>query len=208
MASRHPTACSLFIAHLAGAAILLAPFPAHTADRGSALAELKEAMSQAIAVARDPARGEEEKLVRLRQVVTPRVDFDAMVQSVLGSRRPATEREAAEFRELFIRLLEERYIRRVWFAEAVGGEFIYLREQMEGANASVDTEFVTAKGARIAITFHLHVQDGLWKVYDVNAAGVSLVENYRAQVGQILRHHTFDELIGVLRAKLAPLERR
>lgn len=203
----YPTARSLLSITLAVAALALCILPAHTAQATSALEELREAVDGALAVAQDLGLGEEERLARLRQVVSPRMDFDLMARSVLGRHRPPSDIQATEFRELFVRLLEERYVRRVWFAEAAGSaRVMYLRERTEGAYATVETLFVTARGARIPVTYRLHALGGRWKVYDVEVEGVSLIENYRVQIERIMLQSSFEQLVALLRAMLNQTE--
>lgn len=76
----------------------------------------------------------------------------------------------------------------------------YLSEQALGANKAEVTTKVIGKGKEIPIAYRLIDHDG-WKVYDVVIEGVSLVQNYRSQFGQILMNETPDALIAKISAK-------
>jgi phospholipid transport system substrate-binding protein len=76
----------------------------------------------------------------------------------------------------------------------------YLSEQALGDGKTEVCTKVIGKGKEIPITYRLIDHDG-WKVYDVVIEGVSLVQNYRSQFGQILMNETPDALISKISAK-------
>ncbi len=57
-----------------------------------------------------------------------------------------------------------------------------------------------ARARRFPSAYRLANRGG-WKVYDVVIEGVSLVQNYRSQFGQILTNETPDALIAKIAAK-------
>lgn len=76
----------------------------------------------------------------------------------------------------------------------------YVGEQLLGANKAEVSTKVVGKDKDIPIAYRLIDHNG-WKVYDVIIEGVSLVQNYRSQFGQILMHETPDALIAKISAK-------
>jgi phospholipid transport system substrate-binding protein len=44
--------------------------------------------------------------------------------------------------------------------------------------------------------------DGKWKVYDVVAENISLVNNYRSQFNRILTNSSFDDLMQRIKSKI------
>jgi phospholipid transport system substrate-binding protein len=46
------------------------------------------------------------------------------------------------------------------------------------------------------------LKDGTWKVYDVGAENVSLVQNYRSQFNSILAKNTPDQMLEIMRKKV------
>ena len=56
------------------------------------------------------------------------------------------------------------------------------------------------RGKEIPISYRLVDRSG-WKVYDVIIEGVSLVQNYRSQFGQILMNESPDALIAKISTK-------
>jgi phospholipid transport system substrate-binding protein len=76
----------------------------------------------------------------------------------------------------------------------------YLGEQALGQDKAEVTTKVIGKGKEIPIAYRLMDHNG-WKVYDVVIEGVSLVQNYRSQFGQILMNESPDALIAKISAK-------
>ncbi len=57
------------------------------------------------------------------------------------------------------------------------------------------TEILQVDGPVIPVNYALFFRDEQWKVFDVTIEGVSLVQNYRAQFGDIARADGLDALI-------------
>ena len=67
----------------------------------------------------------------------------------------------------------------------------------------VDVVVVTLRGREIPVSYRVLQKGGEWLVYDVNVEGVSLVNNYRSQIGSILNNSSYEALVARIRAKLA-----
>lgn len=106
--------------------------------------------------------------------------------------------QQARFVTAFGSLLQNTYLDKI---ESYTDEKVhYLGEQPLGAGKAEVATKVTGNGKEIPITYRLIDHDG-WKVYDVVIEGVSMVQNYRSQFGQILMHETPDALIAKIAAK-------
>lgn len=102
------------------------------------------------------------------------------------------------FVSAFGSLLQNTYLDKI---ESYTDEKVqYLGEQPLGDNKAEVTTKVIGKGKEIPISYRLIDHNG-WKVYDVVIEGVSLVQNYRSQFGQILMNETPDALIAKISAK-------
>ena len=98
----------------------------------------------------------------------------------------------------FARLLQNTYLDKI---ESYTDEKVqYLTEQPMGPGRAEIATKVVGKGKEIPISYRLVDKAG-WKVYDVVIEGVSLVQNYRSQFGQILMHETPDALIAKIAEK-------
>jgi phospholipid transport system substrate-binding protein len=70
----------------------------------------------------------------------------------------------------------------------------------------VRSEVQQAGHKPVPIDYSVEKIDGVWKVYDVSVAGISLITNYREQFAQEVRNGGVDGLISSLAAKNKSLE--
>jgi phospholipid transport system substrate-binding protein len=147
-----------------------------------------------------PAKDQERRKLIL-EAVKDRFDWERMSRSVLAThwaKRTAEERR--EFTDLFARLVENTYMTKV---EGYSGEKIYYdTESVDGEYAIVGIRIMTKTGTEIPVKYRLINEGHNWLVYDVLVEGVSLVNNYRAQISNILTTSSFSQLMEKLKAKV------
>lgn len=144
--------------------------------------------------------GAERRRAEIRRVADSLFDFTEMSRRALGRHwadRTAAERD--EFVALFTDLMARSYIGKI---DRYAGEAIaYTGERVDGDEASVQSQVVTAKGSQIPVEYRLHrVNDG-WTAYDVFIENVSLVGTYRSQFDRIIKTESFPVLLKKLRDK-------
>jgi phospholipid transport system substrate-binding protein len=136
----------------------------------------------------------------IRRAADSLFDFPEMARRALGRHwadRTSTERE--EFVRLFTDLIARSYIGKI---DRYAGEAIaYTGERVEGDEASVRSQVVTAKGSQIPIEYRLHRVNDSWSAYDVLIENVSLVGTYRSQFDRIIKAESFADLVRRLREK-------
>jgi phospholipid transport system substrate-binding protein len=104
-----------------------------------------------------------------------------------------TPDQQTRFTEAFRKLLERTYMDRI---ESYTDQRVeYLSETLYGDDKAEVATKVSSKGTDIPISYRMIKKNG-WRVYDVVIEGVSLVQNYRNQFGQILMKETPEQLIG------------
>ena len=142
----------------------------------------------------------EARRAEIRRVADTLFDFTEMARRALGRHwadRTAAERD--EFVRLFTDLMARSYIGKM---DRYAGEAIaYTGERVEGDEARVQSEVVTAKGSRIPLEYRLHRIRDTWTAYDVFVENVSLVGTYRSQFDRVIRTESFDGLLERLRDK-------
>jgi len=145
---------------------------------------------------------EPERQRLMRKAVDERFDWAALSRSALGKHwRDLSDAQREEFTGLFSDLVEKTYMSKV---ESYSGEKIqYKGEKVEGAYGVVDVVIVTLEGTDIPVSYRVLKKDAEWLVYDVVIEGVSLVNNYRSQIGAILNSSSYGNLIERLKAKIA-----
>jgi phospholipid transport system substrate-binding protein len=193
--SRSITAGLLFLALALGSGNALAGLPTD---------QIKSTVEKALVVLKDPrlkppARLKERR-DQLRQILFARFDFAEMAKRALGSNwRRRTPQEQEEFIRLFTDVLELSYAELI---EAYTDEkFVYVNERIDGAYADVASKILTSKGEEYSINYKVHLISNEWKVYDVVAENISLVNNYRSQFNRVIANASYEELVSRLRNK-------
>ena len=185
------------------AAVLFALlFVAASARAGMPTEQIKSTVEKAIVVLKDPGlkppAKSKERRDQLRQILFDRFDFPEMAKRALGANwRRRTAQEQEEFVRLFTDVLERAYADII---ESYSDEkIIYLNERIDGGFADVGSKIVTGKGEEYSIYYKAHMVSNDWKVYDVIAENISLVNNYRSQFTRVISHSSYEELLRRLR---------
>jgi len=142
----------------------------------------------------------ERRRTEIRRAADSLFDFTEMSRRALGRHwadRTAAERD--EFVRLFTDLVARTYIGKI---DRYAGEAIaYIGERVDGDEASVRSQVVTAKGSQIPVEYGLHRINENWTAYDVLIENVSLVGTYRSQFDRIIKSDSFADLLRRLREK-------
>ena len=159
-----------------------------------------EALQSLSKTANPGAEASERRRADIRRAADTLFDFPDMSRRALGrhwtDRTPA-ERE--EFTRLFTDLIARTYIGKI---DRYAGESIaYVGERVDGDEASVRSQVVTAKGSQIPVEYRLHRANDAWSAYDVLIENVSLVGTYRSQFDRIIKAESFANLLRRLREK-------
>ncbi len=173
---------------------------------GEPTEQIRTTTDKLLAVVQDPAlKGadkDQERQRQMRQAIDERFDWAAMSRSALGKHwRDLSAPQRTEFTALFSELIEKTYLAQI---ESYTGEKIHYKgDKTDGLYGVADVVIVTLRGTDIPVSYRVLKKGAEWLVYDVIIEGVSLVNNYRSQIGAILNSSTYDTLIVKIRAKLA-----
>ena len=176
-----------------------------TSMAGPPTDQIKVTVDNAVGLLRDSRHKTaptNERRAQLREILFTRFDFSEMARRALGAhwrRRSATEQQ--EFVQLFTELLERQY---AGIIESYTDEkIVYVSERTDGAFAEVNSKIVTAKGQELSINYKAQLVGQEWKVYDVVAEEISLVNNFRSQFNRVISSSSYEELVRRLREKQA-----
>jgi phospholipid transport system substrate-binding protein len=144
--------------------------------------------------------GVERRRAEIRRAADSLFDFTEMSRRALGrhwdERTPA---ERDEFVKLFTDLMARSYVGKI---DRYAGESIaYTGEHVNGDEATVQSQVVTAKGSQIPVEYRLHRVNESWTAYDVFIENVSLVGTYRSQFDRVIKAESFADLLRRLREK-------
>ncbi|NCY06114.1 MAG: ABC transporter substrate-binding protein [Betaproteobacteria bacterium] len=143
------------------------------------------------------------------QVVMPHVDFERMTALAVGRTwRSATPEQQQRISLEFRNLLTRTYAGAL---QALRDQKIRLkpfRGDAAEAEVVVRSEIVGSRGDPIGLDYRLYRQGESWKIYDINIAGVWLVETYRNQFASEINARGLDGLIATLADRNRSLEAR
>jgi len=189
----------------AGFLLLILALGAGNVSAGLPTDQIKATVDKALTVLRYPRFKQPAKLNdrrdQLRQILFARFDFTEMAKRALGANwRRRTAQEQEEFVRLFTDVLERAY---AGIIESYTDEkIVYVSERIDGNYADVASKIMTAKGEEYSINYKAHLVSNEWKVYDVVAENISLVNNYRSQFNRVISHSSYEDLVGRLRTKI------
>ncbi|MDF1684249.1 MAG: ABC transporter substrate-binding protein [Legionellaceae bacterium] len=133
----------------------------------------------------------------VREHLLPHIDVKGMARSVLGRNAwmRATPEERGKFTQAFSKLVVRTYAAPL--AEYSNEKIMFLPERAapSGRFTRVNSVIIRSNGQKIPLSYSLVLKHGSWKVYDLSVEGVSLLQSFRTQFGQILKMTDMDALI-------------
>jgi len=140
---------------------------------------------------------EETRIQEINKIVSPIFDFPLMAKLALG--RKHWPKLTVPQQEKFIRLFVERL--RTSYREKIAlynNEEILFKPAEKKKNIIYIPMELKTKDKKMAILHKLRKVDKLWKVYDVEIQGVSILLTYRSQFDDILSRGTVEDLLSRL----------
>ncbi len=129
------------------------------------------------------------------------LSIDSMSQRTLGTYwSTATQEQRDHFIYLFTRILEETYLNRI--DDYSGGTVRYLQQRVKDDRAIVDT-MIVADELELPVQYRMVYEQQNWRVFDIVIDGVSLIMNYRASYGEIIRRQGYDGLFRLMEERVA-----
>lgn len=177
---------------------------AMSAAAGPPTEQIRSTVDRAIVVLKDPRlkplAKTKERRDHLKKILFARFDFTEMAKRALAANwRRRTAQEQEEFVALFTELLERAYADII---ESYSDEkIIYIGERLDGSYADVSSKVLTSNGEEYSINYRAHLVNGEWRVYDVIAENISVVNNFRSQFNRVIVNSSYDELVRRLREK-------
>ena len=201
VARRGATRRSWTPASFAAVALLLAAFPASSAEGAEHPAQ--SAVRAALAEARSTVEGEGErpaKLERLGEISRSLFDTETMARRALGDHLEGkTDAQRAEFMELFDEYIVRAYLQKLLFFRKP--RFAFAKPEIEGDAVWVRTRIVTRKDDYY-VDYRMELYGADWLASDVMVEHISLADNFAAQFSSLLERRSFDELLEKMRAKV------
>jgi phospholipid transport system substrate-binding protein len=165
-------------------------------------AVVQDVTDKVLAVLNDKSMDKSAKREKLRELIAPVFDFEAMSRSILAQDwKKASPEQQKRFIELFQKVLENTYITAL---ETYAGQTVeYGKEDVEGRKATVETFIIQPNGVKTPVVYKLFEKDGQWHGYDFVAEGISLIRNYRSSLRNIAQTKGIDGVIAEMERKAA-----
>jgi phospholipid transport system substrate-binding protein len=204
---RRTLAAALLIASLSAVALTVqAAGSCEGTSRDDALALVRDTTSALFAaveaensvLSEDPARAR----ALVEEFITPHVDLKGFSKLVLGKHwRRATPVQRQQFLAQFHTLILRTYATAVTTYTGIEVVYMPIREETRPNFATVRTVIPRADGEGVKVNYRLHCRNNIWKLFDVNIAGVSMVTTYRSAFSAEIKRSGLDGLIKALRKK-------
>jgi phospholipid transport system substrate-binding protein len=128
------------------------------------------------------------------EIVTPMFNFALMAKLSLGRKywSDLTQDKKDRFTELFVKRLRQSYLDKL--TTYTDEEIIYEPPVEVKKKIHIPTSLIS-KGKKISMLYKLYPSSNIWKIYDIEIQGVSIIRSYRSQFREILQKGTFDDLL-------------
>ena len=178
---------------------------AQVAPAGEPTEAIRNAINEGVEILKnaklDNQKQRAEIIERLRQIVYPLFDFQEMAMRSLGANwRRLNPQQRKEFVTTFTALLEKTYADQIDLYN--GQKVVFTGESIDGNYAQVESRIIDKNNQNYSVVYRLHQVDGKWRIYDVIAENISLVNNYRAQFNRVIAKSSFEELLRVMKQQL------
>ena len=186
------------------ATVLIMSFFGEFARAGEPTDAIRDAVNQGVEILKNAKLDNQKQKVqvidRLRQIVYPLFDFNEMAMRSLGAHwRKLNPQQRNEFVSTFTALLEKTYADQIDVYD--GQRVVYTGERIDGNYAQVESRIIDKKGQTYTVVYRLQRVDGKWKIYDVVAENISIVNNYRSQFDRVIARSSFEELLKTMKQR-------
>lgn len=135
----------------------------------------------------------------------PIVDVNGMSRSVLGAaawnKASAADRQA--FSKAFTQLVIRTYASPLSEYSDETVKFLPVRGSIDGRFVRANSIIIRPSGQKIPLSYSLVSIHDQWKIYDFSVEGVSLLQSFRTQFGQVLKNSNMETLLTQMRQKKA-----
>lgn len=183
-------------------AVLMVVCSGYATHAGEPIEAIRGAVNQGVEILKnaklDGQKQKNQVIDRLRQIVYPLFDFNEMAMRSLGANwRRLNPQQRKEFVSTFTALLEKTYADQIDLYN--GQQVVYSGESIDGDYAQVDSRIIDKNGQTYSVVYRLHRVDAKWRIYDVVAENISLVNNYRSQFNRVIARSSFEELLKTMK---------
>jgi len=184
--------------------ILLMALPVLAAPTSatSPMDQVKSEIEDALTILKNPKLKPKEKSQEILKIAEKSVDWQEVARRVLGIRwRRVNPQQRERFTQLFKEFVKANYADK--FEKYSDEKIEYGKEELDPPYARVFLKvFSPSQSKPISMECRLINNNGKWLVYDILIEGVSMINNYRVQINNILVNKSFDDMLKTLEKKI------
>jgi phospholipid transport system substrate-binding protein len=174
--------------------LLLLSWPVIADEKIDAEEFLKSNLDAVFAVLQKKDLTPQAKNNEVVEIVTPMFNFALMAKLSLGRKYwlDLTQDKKDRFTELFVKRLRQSYLDKL--TTYTDEKISYESPVAVKKKIHIPTHLIS-KGKKISMLYKLYPSSNIWKIYDIEIQGVSIIRSYRSQFREILQKGTFDDLL-------------
>ncbi len=157
-----------------------------------------------VAILKDKSLQKELQNKKIYKSVDGLFDYTLMSRLSVGKRNwlKLDSSQKQEFVKLFSTLMKESYAQK---AHLLSDEKVTVNDakQIKASRIYVPVNIEGSKETTQMLYKFYYSKKAIWLVYDVDIAGVSILQTYRAQFAEILKNSDMSELIEKLRSSIS-----
>ena len=171
-------------------------------------ATIKKSVNAVLKSLKNKESDEETKRKEVMAIADKMIDIPLIAKLVIGKRHWKTFKKSqrTEFTDLFIKQLQNSYFEKV---DLLTDEVVEFEKPARKKNKIHISTIVISKDERYLMIYKLYKKKnkkkkqkkGVWKVYDVEVEGISLVKSYGSQYDQFLRKDSVKDLLKKMKEK-------
>lgn len=167
------------------------------AEEKTAEEVVKSKIDAVIAVLQQKELDQQAKKDKIIEIVSPMFDFQIMAKLSLGRKYWAglSQENQEKFTDLFIKRLKGSYLNKMILY--TDEKLIYEPPIQEDRKVHIPT-YLISKDGKTLMLYKLYTSKNGWRLYDIEIEGVSIIQTYRSQFGQILEKGTIEDLLSKL----------
>lgn len=133
----------------------------------------------------------------IQRYLLPHVDLEGMSRSVLGRQvwMKASHEDKKDFTVAFTKLIVRTYATPLAEYSGETIKFLPVKGSADARFLRVNSVISRPNGQTIPLSYNLVSKNGEWKVYDLSVEGVSLLQSFRSQFGEMLQNASIQDLI-------------
>lgn len=185
------------------AALLMLAAPLSQAAQHPAQQQFQKNMDTVLTIARDKSLNEAQKIQRITGYADNYLDYQRISALAVGLPwRQFSPQQQQNFAKAFKEMVVSIYAHSALMG-AADAKVTLLPKINEGKNGRADvyTEIVTGSGKKYEVGYRLYKVGSVYKIYDIQVDGTSLVTVYRNQFNELIQQKGIDGAIETVKQK-------